>query len=168
MDPSIKYSHKIIKGIELQNILNRKSELIELSKPFIEQLYKFLKGSDFFIILTDEEGCILNVIGDENILEGAFLYKMIPGAYMNEENIGTNAMSLVITDKRPIQVSGDDHYVKVYHRWTCSAAPIRDINNNIIGILDLTGYSKATNSHTLGMVVAAVNAIEKMLKIKYS
>jgi len=30
MDPSIKYSHKIIKGIELQNILNRKSTMMRL------------------------------------------------------------------------------------------------------------------------------------------
>jgi len=111
VDPDLKYSNKIIKDIELQSILNRKNELTELSKPFMEQLYKFLKGSNFFIILTDEEGCILNVIGDEHILEEAFLYKMIPGAYMDEENIGTNAMSLVITEKRPIQVSGNDHYI---------------------------------------------------------
>jgi len=166
VDPDLKYSNKIIKDIELQSILNRKNELTELSKPFMEQLYKFLKGSNFFIILTDEEGCILNVIGDEHILEEAFLYKMIPGAYMDEENIGTNAMSLVITEKKPIQVSGNDHYIKAYHKWTCSAAPIRDVNNNIIGVLDLTGYNNAANSHTLGMVVAAVNAIEKMLEIK--
>lgn len=166
LDVNIKYSNKIIKGIELRNTLNRKSELIEISKPFIEQLYKFVKGSGFFTILNDEEGCILNVIGDEDILEEAFSYQMIPGAYMNEENIGTNAMSLVITEKNPVQISGDDHYIKAYHRWTCSAAPIKDINNNIIGILDLTGYCNATHPHTLGMVIAAVNAIEKTIQIK--
>jgi PAS domain S-box-containing protein len=90
---------------------------------------------------------------------------MIPGAYMDEENIGTNAMSLVLTEKKPIQISGEDHYIKAYHRWTCSAAPIVDVNNKLIGVLDLTGYYDSVNSHTLGMVVAAVHAIEKMLEI---
>ncbi|WP_372999384.1 sigma-54-dependent Fis family transcriptional regulator [Lutispora sp.] len=165
LDTELKYSRKIIEGAALQRVLKRNRELIELSKPFIEHLYNFVKGSNFFTILTDESGCILNVIGDEGILEEAFAIKMIPGAYMDEENIGTNAMSLALTEKKPIQISGEDHYIKAYHKWTCSAAPIMDANNKLIGVLDLTGYYDSVNSHTLGMVVAAVNAIEKMLEI---
>jgi PAS domain S-box-containing protein len=165
LDTNLKYSNRIIEGAALQEVLERKRELIELSMPFIEHLYNFVKGSDFFTILTDENGCILNVIGDEKILEEAFSIKMIPGAYMDEENIGTNAMSLALTGKKPVQISGEDHYIKAYHKWTCSAAPIMDVNNNLIGVLDLTGYFDSVNSHTLGMVVAAVNAIEKMLEI---
>lgn len=165
LDRNLKYSNRIIEGADLQEVLEKKRELIELSMPFIEHLYNIVKGSDFFTILTDENGCILNVIGDEKILEEAFSIKMIPGAFMDEKNIGTNAMSLVLTEKRPIQISGEDHYIKAYHKWTCSAAPIMDANNKMIGVLDLTGYFDSVNSHTLGMVVAAVNAIEKMLEI---
>lgn len=74
-------------------------------------------------------------------------------------------MSMALSEKSPIQISGEDHYVKAYHRWTCSAAPIKDINGKIIGILDLTGYSENVHSHTLGMVAAATNAIEKMIEL---
>lgn len=165
LDRDLKFSNMIMEGAALQEVLERKRELIELSMPFIEHLYNIVKGSNFFTILTDENGCILNVIGDEKILEEAFTIKMTPGAYMDERNIGTNAMSLVLTEKRPIQISGEDHYIKAYHKWTCSAAPIMDSNNNMIGVLDLTGYFDSVNSHTLGMVVAAVNAIEKKLEI---
>ncbi len=165
LDRNLKYSNMIIEGAALQEILERKRELIELSMPFIEHLYNIVKGSNFFTILTDENGCILNVIGDEKILEEAFSLKMIPGAYMDEKNIGTNAMSLVLTEKKPIQISGEAHYINAYHKWTCSAAPIMDANNKLIGVLDLTGYYDSVNLHTLGMVVAAVNAIEKMLEI---
>lgn len=166
LELDLKFSKKIIDDKQLQNRLNRKKDLIVISEPFIEQIYNFVKGSNFFTILTDEEGCILNVIGDETILEEAFSLKMIPGAYMDENSIGTNAMSLVITEKKPIQISGEDHYIKAYHKWTCSAAPIRDSNNETIGVLDLTGYSTLAHSHTLGMVVAAVNSIERMLEIR--
>lgn len=165
LDRNLKFSNRIIEGAALQEVLERKRELIEISKPFIEHLYGILKGSDFFTILTDENGCILNVIGDEKILQEAFAIRMIPGAYMDESHIGTNAMGLVLTGKKPVQISGEDHYIKAYHKWTCSAAPIMDGNNNIIGVLDLTGYFDSVNLHTLGMVVAAVNAIEKMLEV---
>lgn len=158
-------SKNILEGEELQKKLSRRRKLIISSEPFINQLYNFVKGSNFFAILTDEEGCILSVVGDEDILTEAFSLKMIPGAYMDEKNIGTNAMSIAISEKVPVQISGEEHYVKAYHRWTCSASPIRDYDGNIIGCLDLTGYSEEVHPHTLGMVVAAVDSIERMLKM---
>lgn len=160
------YSSKIIHDHELFRKLEAKRELIVTAEPFMNQLYNFVKGSNFFAILTDEEGCILSVIGDEEILSQAFSLKMVPGAYMDERSIGTNAMGTTLVEGRPVQVSGEEHYVKVYHRWTCSAAPIRNADGEIIGSLDLTGYSEYVHSHTLGMVVAAANAIEKMLEIR--
>lgn len=160
------YSGKIITGEELQKKMKESRELIITAGPYIDQLYNFVKGSGFFAILTDKEGCILNMIGDDMILSEAYRLKMIPGAYMDEASIGTNAMGTTIAEKTPLQISGKEHFVTAYHRWTCSGAPIRDPEGNIIGSLDLTGYSEKVHSHTLGMVVAAADAIEKMLVIK--
>lgn len=160
------YSSKIISGIDLQKKLEENREFIINAGPYIDHLYNFVKGSGFFAILTDEEGCILNIIGDENILSEAFSLKMVPGAYMDEISIGTNAMGTALAEEMPVQISGEEHYVTAYHRWTCSGVPIRNPKGDIIGALDLTGYSENVHSHTLGMVVAAANAIEKMLVIK--
>ena len=160
------FSRKILCGPELIERLAAKRDLIMTALPFIKQLCDFLKGSGFFAILTDEEGCILSVIGDDAILEGALELRMVPGAYMDEESIGTNAMGTALAEGRPVQVSGEEHFIKAYHRWTCSGAPIRDSEDRIIGSLDLTGRKDDVHLHTLGMVVAAVNAIEKTLALK--
>jgi len=163
------FSTKILDDFELQNILNKNKELILVAAPFMNRLYNFVKGSGFFAVLCDSEGCILNVIGDEKILDEASKLKMITGAYMDEAHIGTNAMSLVISEQIPIQISGKEHFISAYHKWTCSAAPIMDKNENIIGSIDLTGYIGYAHPHTLGMVVAAADAIERMLEInKYN
>ncbi len=166
IDHEQKESKKVLKDNELDEKIQEKSDLIMTSGPFIENLYNFVKGTDFFAILTDEEGCILNIIGDENILKKAFNNALVPGAYMGEEYIGTNGMGTALVEKRPLQVSGKEHYVKVFHKWTCSGAPIRNPEGDIIGCIDLTGDSDEVHSHTLGMVAAAANAIENMLKIK--
>jgi sigma-54 dependent transcriptional regulator, acetoin dehydrogenase operon transcriptional activator AcoR len=163
------FSTKIISGIELQDILYKNNELIQAATPFMNHLYNFVKKSEFFATLCDGEGCILNIIGNEKILNEALKLKMIKGAYMDEVHIGTNAMSLAISEKGPIQISGEEHFIEAYHRWTCSAAPIRDINGNVIGVINLTGYTGNAHPHTLGMVVAATDAIETMLEInKYN
>lgn len=161
-----KYSNKIISDANLQKILMKNRDMIMTALPFINELIKFTKGSDFFVFLTDSEGCILNAMGDEKILTEAFSLKMIPGAYMNEENIGTNAMSYVIKTGNPVQLTGEDHYIYAYHRWTCSAAPIKDSHGNVIGVVDLTGYTRNVHPHTLGIVVAVAKAIEEMIAVK--
>ena len=159
------FSTRVLEGEALIQKLVQNKELIKTAAPFLEHLYNFVRGSDFFVILNDAEGCILSVTGDEKILSESHRLKMIPGAYMDEESIGTNAMSMVISEGVPVQVSGKEHFIRAYHKWTCSAAPIKDTNGKIIGIIDLTGYSQNVHSHTLGMVVAAANAIERMLEI---
>lgn len=160
------YSSRIISGNDLQRKVEENKELILTATPFMNQLYNFVKGSNFFAILTDKEGCILNVIGDDEILSEAFKFKMLPGAFMDEKSIGTNAMSIALSEKSAVQISGKDHFINSYHRWTCSAAPIKNADGSLMGILDLTGYCEYVHSHTLGMVVAAANAIEQMITIK--
>jgi len=163
------FSTKILNEIEINNMLKKNKELILMATPYMQRLYNFVRGSGFFAILCDSDGCILNVIGDESILSEAAKIKMITGAYMDEIHIGTNAMSLVISEEVPIQISGEQHFIEAYHKWTCSAAPIKNLNGKIIGIIDLTGYIQNVHPHTLGMVVAAADAIERMLEInKYN
>ena len=160
------YSRRIVSDNALQRILNENRDMIMTAIPYIEQMFKFTKGSEFFVLLTDSEGCILNAVGDENILSEAFGLKMVPGAYMSEEDIGTNAMSCVIKTNIPIQLSGQDHYINTYKRWTCSAAPIKNSSGRLIGVVDLTGYTENVHPHTLGMVVSVAKAVEEMLKVR--
>ncbi|MEW9122299.1 MAG: sigma 54-interacting transcriptional regulator [Thermotaleaceae bacterium] len=160
------FSSKIIGQTELQQKFAENRDMILTASPYMEQLINIVKGHNFFALLTDGEGCILNAMGDEKILSEAFDLKMIPGAYMNEENIGTNSMAVVIKTGKPVQLSGKEHFIKAYHRWTCSGAPIKDVHGNLIGVLDLTGYTDLVHPHTLGMVIAASNAIEEMIKVK--
>lgn len=166
IDENMVFSKRIIEGEELSNRLKANEELIVTAEPFINQLNNFVKGSNFFIILTDAEGCILSITGDDKIAAKAKSFKMVPGAFMNEENIGTNAMGTALAEEKPVQISGEEHFIKAYHTWTCSGAPIRNPEGRIIGSLDLTGECNNVHSHTLGMVVAAVRAIEMILSQK--
>lgn len=165
IDEDMIYSKKIIYANELQEKLEANEYLIRTVIPFMNELYNFVKGSSFFAILTDSEGCILSMIGDEDILAEAYNLRMVPGAYMDEENVGTNAMGTALAEGIPVQISAKEHYLDAYHRWTCSGSPIRNSKGDIIGVLDLTGYCQLVHPHTLGMVVAATSAISKMIQV---
>lgn len=156
-------SKKILIDSELEKKLQRNRDLIELASPYLDELNDFLKGSGFIIVLTDDEGCILIATGDDEVVNEAKKLDIIVGAYMDEKSIGTNAMGTAISENSPVQITAKEHFISAYHKWTCSAAPIHDTENKIIGTINLTGGSELVHPHTLGLVVAAVNAVENKL-----
>jgi PAS domain S-box-containing protein len=155
---------KILRGNEVSENINNNRDLLRVASPFMELLYNFLEDSGFFIILTDKEGCILNLVGDEEVVKASQELNMVIGAYMDEKSIGTNAMGTAIKVDYPIQISATEHFITAYHRWTCSAAPIHNEQGDIIGTLNLTGSSELVHPHTLGLVAAAVKSIENQMK----
>lgn len=157
-------SKKILSGEDAALNIMKNKEVLRVAAPFMENLYDFLAGSGYILVLTDRDGCILSIIGDNEIVKAAAELDMIVGAYMDERSIGTNAMGTAISENSPIQISAKEHFIAAYHRWTCSAAPIHNSSGEIIGTLNLTGASNLVHPHTLGLVVAAVRSIEYQLK----
>src|SRR5690554_1907030 len=92
ISPDQKISKKVISEKELDNIIKDNQELITVANPFVDQIYSFVKDTNFLVILTDKDGCILNIIGNEDMIAKAYDTYLIPGAYMGEEYVGTNGM----------------------------------------------------------------------------
>ncbi len=165
LDSDMIFSRVILTGNALESLMFRNKELIRIADPFMIQLNDFVQDSDFLTILTDHEGYILRVYGNDKVLREVSELKMIPGASMNEKDIGTNAMGTVVFEKVPMQLVAEDHFIRAYHRWTCSCAPIFGAEGELLGTLDLTGNTDFVHSHTLGMVVAAANALSNTYRL---
>lgn len=157
----------ITRRLSGQDILlqrHRHRKLIETAQPFLEKLYQLVQGSGFVVLLLDHEACVMELVGDQEILDRHSHFRI--GEYWNEELKGTNAMGLVKIEQIPLQVLATEHYSQFNHWLTCSAAPIRGENDEMIGIIDVSGDCRHTHAHTLGMVVAAAQAIENQLRLE--
>lgn len=164
IDPQDGSCYNLLPPAELQALLVEHNELIEIARPFMHKLYEFVKGSSFVVVITDEQGYILESFGDADSLEKSSKFNFVKGAKWTEDEVGTNAIGTGLVLKKPVQTSGSEHYCLKHHEWTCSAAPIFDKNGRMIGILDMSGPLDGTHLHTLGMVVASAEAImEQML-----
>lgn len=158
--------HSRLNDLALQEMLAEKRELIKIAKPFMANLYGFVKGSGFVVVLADERGYIMEIFGDENTVNNPMTHNFFQGSSWCEEEAGTNAIGTAVFIQEPIQVSGGEHYCQKHHCLTCSAAPIFDTHGKVIGILDMSGASNTSHLHTLGMVVAATEAIMAQLDIR--
>jgi len=165
-DPYLKRVPVVLDRDNLKKRLKKNKEFIEASLPFIKNLYTFVKGSGFVVVLYDSEAYILKIIGDEEIKKNAEKGNLIEGACWTEEVAGTNGGGTVLKLGEPIQIFAGEHYCINSRKWTCSGAPIRNPEGKIIGGIDMTGPYQNANPHTLGIVVAAAYAIENCLRQK--
>ncbi|HWR09784.1 sigma-54-dependent Fis family transcriptional regulator [Sporomusa sp.] len=165
IDPYDDKIHHRLDDLNLHKLLKEKAKLIEIAKPFMSKLHKFFKGSGFIVVLTDENGCVLEMLCDEDIRQNPMTRYFYPGVSWREEAVGTNAIGTVIKLGKSLQVSGAEHYCKEIHSFSCSAASIFDSNGRIIGVLDISYASHASHLHTLGIVVVIAEAITAQLGI---
>lgn len=166
VEPYDRTLHDRLYGDDLAKALRLREGLISVAHPFMTDLYAIVKGSGFVVVLTNEDGYILELFGDEGAGEMPLTSNFFIGASWHENDAGTNAIGTAIEEQKPVQVSGPEHYCRKHHCLTCSAAPIFDPDDRLIGILDISGAYEGAHLHTLGMVVAAAKAIIAQLRIR--
>lgn len=165
VDPASELVPKLVGDVELEQRREIKQELMEISLPIMKNLFSFVEGSGFIVSLIDTDGVIIESIGDREATAQAAKNGLVVGASLNEKTSGTNGTGLALRLGRPIQVFATEHFIKALHPWTCSAGPIYGHSGEMVGALSVTGSFEKVHSHTLGMVVAAINAIEGQLKV---
>jgi transcriptional regulator with PAS, ATPase and Fis domain len=166
IDPLTPSEVKILVGNELQDLLRQNADFISVSLPFMENLYRFLAGSGFLVCLLDYQGYMLEMIGDHDAYQLLRKADLCVGALWDEKTCSTNGGAMIHILKKPFQLIGSQHYKKLYHKESAASAPIFDPEGKLLGGLSLTGRYYRTTPHTLGMVVAATQAIENELSMK--
>ena len=164
INPKITTISNVLTGNRLKDLQNANKELIKISRPFMQHLYKFVEGSGFIVTLFNHEGYLLQLIGDDYVIRYVKTGNFVPGAHWGEETVGTNGIGTLLKVQKPIQIFGCQHYCMNFYKETCSAAPIFNPEGEFIGGLVITGRYYKVNPHTLGMTVAAAMAIENELR----
>ena len=163
-DPLREPVHEVLRGEDLGRLLGKNEEFIHVSRPFLKNLYRFVKGSRFVVSLFNRDGFLLDVLTDDEYRDENLRFQWCPGVRWTEANAGNNAIGTVLTLRRPIRIFGPQHFNKKYHSLTISSAPIFSPEEELIGGIALTAFYYGTNPHTLGMAVAAAQAIGNELK----
>jgi transcriptional regulator of acetoin/glycerol metabolism len=152
----------------LKESISRKTELINLTRPILENVYSMVKSTSYSVVLTDEKGVIIDLIINNDIKDIHDNLNFVKGSLWDEKSVGTNAIGTCLAIDKPMQVIGAEHYCEYHHRWTCSAAPIHNSKGEIIGCFDISGRAEDVQTHTFAIAVSSANCIEKQLAISES
>ena len=120
LDPHSSNSPPILTGNKLSKLLRLNRELIEISKPVMGMIEISVRSTGFIVTLSDHVGYVLEVYGDREIRKMAEQNHYVPGCLRSVEHAGTNAIGLCLDVKKPIQLTGAEHFKVHHHPWTCS------------------------------------------------
>ena len=149
IDPYDGSSPIVLSEGELAALLTKKKSLIAIAVPFMERLYEVISDSGFAVVLTDEQGFILEAVRTPELEEAVLLAHVnyLPGSRWREEDVGTNGIDLVLRLKKPYQISGAEHYAVTHHPSACIGAPIFNADGQLTGTLTASGFAQSTQRH---------------------
>ena len=89
--------------------------------------------------------------------------KLVEGAVWSERARGTNGVGTALVEKAPVAVVGAEHYEQRNHLLACYAAPVHDIHQRVVGVLDASGLASEAAGFVQASVVATAAAIEALI-----
>ncbi|WP_341646584.1 sigma-54-dependent Fis family transcriptional regulator [Thauera sp. SDU_THAU2] len=154
---------------ELAEARERSELLLNNASGVMEHVYEQIRASGSMVILADDRGVILHSLGDPEFVGRAQRIALQPGASWSEGTRGTNAVGTTLIEAAPVEVIGAEHFLDRNGFLACSAAPVFNPEGRIAGVLDISGDSRNTQRHTLGLVRLAAQMLEKRLfEIQYA
>ena len=141
----------------------RRATLATQARPVMDYVFSQIKDSGCVMLLSDENGYVLDSAGDIDFCTRAAQVALSPGASWAEEARGTNAIGTALIERKPIVVNGTEHYLRHNNFLACAAAPLTEPDGKLLGVIDISCDARRYHPHTFGLVRAAAQMIEKRI-----
>ncbi|WP_109124367.1 sigma-54-dependent Fis family transcriptional regulator [Dyella sp. C11] len=145
---------------ELRQMRERHETLWRMARAELDLLAPDAASTGSIVILTDEQGWILDAEGNPRFLDKAGRVALMPGACWSEAHVGTNAIGTAIVEGASVEVLGGEHYFVPHGILSCSSVPIFDPYGKLAGVLDISGDANVPHVHALALARMAVTHIE--------
>ncbi|MEY8828418.1 sigma-54-dependent Fis family transcriptional regulator [Sedimentitalea sp. XS_ASV28] len=161
VDAGVLGSRKISDENEISLRRKRNADLRRAASAAFKRLEPHLSDAKSILILADDQGVIIDAIGDESVLDDGQEIHLEIGGHWDEKAVGTNGIGTALKTGKPIYVHAAEHFVEGVQAWTCAGAPIRNpFDNSLIGVVDLSGPPDIFRRHNVALVLAAAREIE--------
>lgn len=165
-DPLSTQAIPTVSEADILDRISRHQGILSIITPFINTMFDAIEDPGFMVCFSDTDATILQSACDDALLERTKEINLIPGAMISENYAGTNSIDLAIRLKKPISVTGAEHFREIFHSLSSASAPIIDYTGNLIGVLSAWGRHEQSTAHILGMVIATAKAIENEIQIQ--
>lgn len=145
--------------------IDTRSRLFVAAAPVLDTMVDELADTGFSILLADRRSRIVDRRVNSLALERALDRVLaVPGFRYLEEFSGTNSLSTAFELRRPIAVTGDEHFLEALHCFACYGAPIiHPITHRLEGVVDVSGPVAEATALLGPFLMRAAKDIEERL-----
>ena len=168
MDPNTIARPKIFLDEQaLQTKRKSYSEILSVVSFFSHKLLDSLKGTPLLIVISDAEGYLLDMVGDEAIKSTVEEFGIKQGSLFTQEDTGTNVISLALQQRHPITLIGEQHYHTFLYNIACYGAAFHYTDeDNLLGSVCIMMPINYQNPLFLTMLSQVVDSIERELLLR--
>ncbi|KGX88136.1 sensor histidine kinase [Pontibacillus litoralis JSM 072002] len=161
---------KLTVGLTEEQLHSKKTSyahVLHVVRHFMQKAIQYMNGTPTFIVVTDNDGYLLESYGDQSIKNIVDSLGISPGIKAEESNMGTNSICLALKYNEPIAITGEDHYHECLSGVACYSVPFSDSPEKTIAgtISIMTTINYASELH-LGLLSSAVDSIERELLLQ--
>lgn len=153
----------VVEDADLRRRHERAGRVRQLALIELETLMQQIAGSSFLLAFADAEGVVLDRYADQRFVTSTAGAGIPAGSLWTEAAAGTNGLGTALACGRPVAVNGPEHFFGQFSHISCTAAPIRDADGEVVGALDASSCFDSRQRHTQALVQMAAAHIENVL-----
>jgi transcriptional regulator of acetoin/glycerol metabolism len=150
----------------VREVAERNRALVVAARPVIERLSRAIADTQYFAVLTDAAGIVVDVgplpDGTDAASRHARNIARI-GVDLSERAIGTSAISTALTEQESVWLHRGEHFFEDTSVYSCAGAPLFGPRGDCIGMLDLTGVHVVERPELRHLATLSARSIENML-----
>ena len=163
LDSTAALTVPVVEAADLQRRREGSEYVRRLAQAELETLSRQIAGSNFLLAFADREGVILDLYADNRFAMSGSDAGIVAGSCWSESLCGTNGLGTALATGHSIAVTGLEHYFLKLGSVSCTAAPVRDAQGEVVGVLDASSYFESRQRHTQALVQMAATHIENGL-----
>ncbi len=153
----------VVEAADLARRRDRSAYVRRLAQAELETLSRQIAGSNFLLAFADSDGVILDLYADNRFSMSSDDAGIVAGSCWRETLAGTNGLGTALATGSAVAVTGLEHYFLRLGDISCTAAPVRDAQGQVVGVLDASSYYESRQRHTQALVQMAATHIENGL-----
>ena len=153
----------VVSAQRMRRVQDASQPLLEAAKPAIDRLTQAIAGTNYFAILTDAQGVVVDVQGpvDRSDRRADIIARI--GLDLSEAQVGTTAIGAALTELRSVWLHRGEHFFADNSVYSCAGTPLFGPDGQCAGMLDLTGVEVVERPELKHLLRSSARLIENSL-----
>lgn len=164
LDPDVLPVFDHISPEELEERMAKYGEFLSIANVFGKKVLNILAETGVVVIISDNNSCILDHFGDEDVRRNLVNLNITPGAIFSEERGATNAVFLANLYQKPISLIGKDHFHTMLHQSACYCVPFTI--GNLSGTIGFMTLAVGHSNYRLALLQSLVESIKREYELR--